>query len=108
MSSRPMVLCVSNVSVTDNQSDSAAQEKKGQDDENDAQGNAKKTEVSVTKFALSVKLFWDVEMTKRFQPKAVQTSFNSSAVSMHRSFTNFKGKSKKKNWSRTSCHICSS
>jgi len=46
VSSRPMVLCVSNVSVTDNQSDSAAQEKKDQDDENDAQGNAKKTEQS--------------------------------------------------------------
>lgn len=52
MSSRTMVLCVSNVSVIDNHSDSAAQDKTDHDGENDAQGNAKKTEVSVTKFAL--------------------------------------------------------
>ena len=46
VSSRTMVLCVSNVSVSENESESAAQETNDQDGETDGRGNVKKAEVS--------------------------------------------------------------
>lgn len=46
VSSRTMVLCVSSVSISENETESAAQETNDQDGESDGRGNVKKAEVS--------------------------------------------------------------